>query len=475
MPGKIFVNYRRDDERAVAARVRDRLAQTFGEANVFMDVDNLLAGQRFDRELEKALEQTDVFVTVIGPRWLDLLKERQSSGERDYVHEEIAGALRRGVTVIPLLVERTPLPRADTLPEDIQELVLHQKHDVTHEQFGRDVVGLVEAIQFARTAASRPARRAIYSPVAILAALGVVTIMGGAFAMWVGPTLVAPRDTQQESEQVTKAEQAKAARSEAEKARKDEAERKRVSALKAQEDAARAEAEKRKTEEAGRKRLAMQAEEERKRTEVEAATKRDEDARTRAETLRQRLATLKAMEDAKRADEDRKRIEAERQRLAMLKAEEDKKRAEAEAAAVAGKKKKEADEGARAKANADEAKRKREQGKSEDPAKVAALPKIEKALAARFDGNWTFTWTPRSSSCRVETKSYSIVIANGVLSTSSSGRHVGRVVASGAATLSFPSPWDGTAMRCRLAFRGRAGSGTCVDRSCTGTVAAKRN
>ena len=45
MPSKIFVNYRRDDERAFAARVRDRLAQTFGSANVFMDVDNLMAGQ----------------------------------------------------------------------------------------------------------------------------------------------------------------------------------------------------------------------------------------------------------------------------------------------------------------------------------------------------------------------------------------------------------------------------------------------
>jgi hypothetical protein len=39
MPGKIFVNYRRDDERAMAAmaaRIRDRVAATFGEANVFM-------------------------------------------------------------------------------------------------------------------------------------------------------------------------------------------------------------------------------------------------------------------------------------------------------------------------------------------------------------------------------------------------------------------------------------------------------
>jgi len=146
MPGKVFVNYRRDDERSTAARIRDRLAATFGDADVFMDVDDLLAGQRFDKELEKALDQADVFVCVIGPRWMELLAERQASGERDYVREEITGALQRGLVVIPVLIERTPLPRADALPEDIRDLVLYQKHVVAHERFGRDVADLAQAI-----------------------------------------------------------------------------------------------------------------------------------------------------------------------------------------------------------------------------------------------------------------------------------------------------------------------------------------
>jgi TIR domain len=153
MPGKIFINYRRNDERAVAARVRDRLAGVFGNTNVFMDVDNLMAGQRFDKELEKALAETDIFIAVIGPHWMELFAERQAASERDYVREEIAEALKRGIVVIPALIERTALPRADGLPEDIRELVLHQKHDVTHEHFGRDIAGLVEAIRFARKSA----------------------------------------------------------------------------------------------------------------------------------------------------------------------------------------------------------------------------------------------------------------------------------------------------------------------------------
>jgi hypothetical protein len=62
-------------------------------------------------------------------------------------------ALKKGVTVMPVLIEATPRPRANALPDDIRELVLHQKHGVTHEQFGRDVAGLVQAIKFAHKSA----------------------------------------------------------------------------------------------------------------------------------------------------------------------------------------------------------------------------------------------------------------------------------------------------------------------------------
>ena len=49
-----------------------------------MDVDNLLAGQRFDIELAKALDACDVLIAIIGPRWMEQLKRRflvQPSGE----------------------------------------------------------------------------------------------------------------------------------------------------------------------------------------------------------------------------------------------------------------------------------------------------------------------------------------------------------------------------------------------------------
>jgi TIR domain len=125
VPARIFVNYRRQDASAQAARLHDRLIarEAFGKANVFMDVDRLRAGQRFEDELNRALAATDVFVSVIGSRWAELLAERQASGERDYVREEIATALARGIPVIPVLVDRAPLPARADLPADIRALV----------------------------------------------------------------------------------------------------------------------------------------------------------------------------------------------------------------------------------------------------------------------------------------------------------------------------------------------------------------
>ena len=149
--GKIFVSYRRDDAPGDARSIYERLGRSFGEANVFMDVDQLLAGQRFDRELDKALAECDVLIAVIGSRWMDLLSEHAQHSKRDYVRDEIAAALQRDIIVIPVMMGREanmpPLPVAEELPENIRDLVLYQKHNIAHESFGRDAAHLIAALQ----------------------------------------------------------------------------------------------------------------------------------------------------------------------------------------------------------------------------------------------------------------------------------------------------------------------------------------
>lgn len=159
--------------------MRDRLSQKFGNTNVFMDVDNLLPGQRFDRELDHALSQCDVLIAVIGPRWMKLLSGHARTRERDFVHEEIAAALKRDIVVIPAIIGRKgnmpSLPRRDDLPEDIRDLVLHQRQDIAHESFGRDVDELIEAVKFVLRGGRRAAP---WRAIAISGAAALVLAVG---------------------------------------------------------------------------------------------------------------------------------------------------------------------------------------------------------------------------------------------------------------------------------------------------------
>jgi phosphonate transport system permease protein len=147
---RIFISYRRGDEPAAAVRICDGLSARFGRRHVFIDVERLLPGGRFEDGLGNALDYTDVFIAVIGPRWKELLASRNTSEERDYVREEIAGALQRKISIIPVRVGHQgalPLfPNADELPPDIRDFVRYQTQDITYESFGRDIGLLTEAI-----------------------------------------------------------------------------------------------------------------------------------------------------------------------------------------------------------------------------------------------------------------------------------------------------------------------------------------
>lgn len=181
MAGKVFISYRRDDSKADARNLRDRLAAEFGPANVFMDVDNLSAGQRFDQQLDKALNRCDVLIALIGPRWLDSLVARSRSGERDFVREEIAAALSRQIVVIPVTIDRTPLPPPERLPPDIRALALHQKVDISHERFGRDVDDLIRALVSSGKGFKAKRKTSLGLPLAA-AALGAA-LLGGYLAL----------------------------------------------------------------------------------------------------------------------------------------------------------------------------------------------------------------------------------------------------------------------------------------------------
>jgi hypothetical protein len=149
MAGKIFINYRRDDSMSAAGRLHDRLAQTFGRNNLFMDVDHIPAGVDFVDHLNSQVAACDVFLAVIGPNWLNAKDDRgrrRFENPDDFVTIEIAAALARNIRVIPVLVDGARTPKADKLPDSVKPLVRRHAVEVRNTQFGRDAEALANKI-----------------------------------------------------------------------------------------------------------------------------------------------------------------------------------------------------------------------------------------------------------------------------------------------------------------------------------------
>lgn len=76
--------------------------------------------QDFRKVLDTAVGKADVFISVVGPQWLELL-DAQSGEAADFVCFEVASALRRNIPIVPLLVGNAQMPTAEDLPEDIRD------------------------------------------------------------------------------------------------------------------------------------------------------------------------------------------------------------------------------------------------------------------------------------------------------------------------------------------------------------------
>ena len=151
MTGKIFLSYRREDTWGVAGRLFDRLEQSFPAGSLFMDVEGgIKAGQDFARVLEQEVSACDVMLVLIGPNWLTVADEegrRRLENLEDFVRIEVESALRFGKHVIPVLVHKTEMPRADTLPEPLKALARRNAVGLTQERFKADAQGLIKALE----------------------------------------------------------------------------------------------------------------------------------------------------------------------------------------------------------------------------------------------------------------------------------------------------------------------------------------
>ena len=150
MDGQIFISYRRDDSSSAAGRIYDRLDSHFSANRIFIDVDNLDLGVDFAEEIEKNVGSCDVLIAVIGKHWLISCDEegrRRLDNPEDFVRIEIATALKRGVRVIPVLIDGASMPRPSDLPDDLRPLLRRNALEVSHTSFKSDCARLIGALE----------------------------------------------------------------------------------------------------------------------------------------------------------------------------------------------------------------------------------------------------------------------------------------------------------------------------------------
>lgn len=182
MSRKIFISYRREESGANALSIGQYLEKEFGQKNVFIDID-MHAGAKFPEVLEQRLADCKVMLALIGPEWLnarDGLGGRRLDNPNDWVRLEIARALQRDITVIPVLVNGAQLPAKADLPTDIQRITDHQAATVTMAGFRHEMAGLARDIHSIKNSSQG---RRLWVSIA-----GVLVVLIGLVFAWLNST-----------------------------------------------------------------------------------------------------------------------------------------------------------------------------------------------------------------------------------------------------------------------------------------------
>ena len=159
---QIFISYRRDDAAGHAGRLYDQLQEDLAGEHIFMDVDAIEPGVDFVARIESAVASADVFLAVLGRSWAtvaDANGRRRLNDPGDYVRLEVGAALRRDMTVIPVLVGGAEMPAPEELPEELAPLTRRNALVLSDLEWRAGITRLVAVVRKAVGAEPRPAPR----------------------------------------------------------------------------------------------------------------------------------------------------------------------------------------------------------------------------------------------------------------------------------------------------------------------------
>ncbi len=144
----VFISYRRGETSGQARALHELLSQRFGTSRVFMDVDSIAPGADFVEKIEEAIHSSGVALVLIGRDWLSRGTDQHLLDDpSDFIRLETDTALRLGVPVIPILVERAQMPSAEELPESLRPLTRRNALELENTRWEYDVGRLVRAVE----------------------------------------------------------------------------------------------------------------------------------------------------------------------------------------------------------------------------------------------------------------------------------------------------------------------------------------
>ncbi len=173
-PAQVFISYRRDDAAGYARALCNELVTQFGAERVFIDVEDIDAGQPFSEVIAQQVGASQVLLVLIGRRWQG---EREGAPPRisepgDFVRREVAAGLANGARVIPVLLDGAPMPTESHLPPDLRALAGRNALELDNSRYAADINRLVASV-----------REALGEPQSAMPRLEVVSHQGSAWGL----------------------------------------------------------------------------------------------------------------------------------------------------------------------------------------------------------------------------------------------------------------------------------------------------
>jgi predicted ATPase len=147
---RVFISYRRDHAAGHAGRLADALRTRFGHDRVLQDV-TITPGADWMEMIRAEIAASGVVLVLIGPCWagpVDAAGATRLHDPADIVRIEVELALARGdVLVVPVVLDETPVPRADDLPTSMRPLLARQVGRLRSDRWQADVDALLVGIE----------------------------------------------------------------------------------------------------------------------------------------------------------------------------------------------------------------------------------------------------------------------------------------------------------------------------------------